>query len=141
MKRAASTRAALQRVTLPKMEVGPAGVDTEKRRHLRFDQMFAVALDSPMHGSMTCVARNISEGGMFLETRDPLPLGSAVRVHFAMPNGDGEIVANAEVKNHYFLNFNDSEGPRAISGMGVRFVSFEAGGNDCVQSLRRRVLH
>jgi hypothetical protein len=114
----------------------------EQRRHLRLDQVFTVGLDSAAHGSFLGVARNISEGGMFVETREPLPLGSEVRVHFTMPDGGGEIVANAEVKGHYFLNYADAVGPRAIAGMGVRFLSFEVGGADSLSSgLRARVLH
>ncbi|HEY3355667.1 MAG TPA: PilZ domain-containing protein [Polyangia bacterium] len=115
----------------------------EQRRHLRFDQMFTVSLESPQHGHMRYIARNVSAGGMFLESREPLPLGCTVRVHFAMPDSDGEIVATGEVKNHYFLNFADASGARAITGMGIRFVGFEADGAESLQTgLRRfRVLH
>lgn len=97
----------------------------EKRRHLRFDQLFAVSLEAPQHGAQIYVARNVSEGGMFLESREPLPLGCAVLVHFSMPDGGGEIVARGEVKNHYFINYADATGPRAVAGMGIRFVKFE----------------
>jgi hypothetical protein len=115
----------------------------EKRRHLRLDQLFAVSLETTQHGDQVYVARNVSEGGMFLESRDPLPLGCPVLVHFTMPDGGGEIVARGEVKNHYFLNYADATGPRAMAGMGIRFVGFE---DDCRVSLtdelkRLRVLH
>ena len=92
---------------------------------MRFDQLFAVALEAPQHGAQVYVARNVSEGGMFLESREPLPLGCPVLVHFAIPDGGGEIVARGEVKNHYYLNYNDSTGPRAVAGMGIRFLEFE----------------
>jgi len=116
---------------------------SEKRQHLRFDKMLAVSLDSPHQPAARYIARNVSEGGMFLESRDPLPLGSTVRVHFAMPDSDDEITAVGEVKNHYFLNFADAGGPRAICGMGIRFLAFEADGAESLQTcLRRcRVLH
>jgi hypothetical protein len=97
----------------------------EKRRHLRFDQLFAVSLETPQDGTQIYVARNVSEGGMFLESREPLPLGCPVLVHFSMPDGGGEIVARGEVKNHYFINYADATGPRAVAGMGIRFVKFE----------------
>jgi hypothetical protein len=115
----------------------------ERRRYLRFDQMFTVSLEAPQMGAQRYVARNVSEGGMFLESCEPLPLGCPVRVHFAMPDGGGEIVAHGEVKNHYFLNYADATGPRAVSGMGIRFVAFESEGeNALADDLKRfRVLH
>jgi hypothetical protein len=131
-------------IPLAASAVAPRGpARQEKRRHLRLDQMFTVSLESVQHGPMRYLARNVSAGGMFLESREPLPLGSMVRVHFAMPDSDGEIVATGEVKNHYFLNFVDSTGARAITGMGIRFLTFEADGAESLQSgLRRfRVLH
>ena len=50
----------------------------EKRQHLRFDKMFSVRVESLLFGEMYCVARNVSAGGIFLELRDPLPLGATV---------------------------------------------------------------
>jgi hypothetical protein len=97
----------------------------EKRQHLRFDQLLAVSLEAPQHGAQIYVARNVSEGGMFLESREPLPLGCPVLVHFAIADDGIEIVARGEVKNHYFLNYNDATGPRSVSGMGIRFLEFE----------------
>ena len=119
--------------------MGPA----EKRRHLRFDHFFTVSLETPQHGAQSYVARNVSEGGMFLESREPLPLGCPVRVHFSMPDGGGEIVARGEVKNHYFLNYADATGPRAVAGMGIRFVAFEDTGDATLagELHHHRVLH
>jgi hypothetical protein len=116
----------------------------DKRRALRFDKVFPVAISSSAFGEGLGIARNISEGGMFLEMSDPLPLGCEIRVHFAMPGGDGEIVARGEVKGHYFLNFSDDEGPRTLTGVGVRFLDFEVGEQTLDRSLvrlRQRVVH
>jgi hypothetical protein len=115
----------------------------DKRSHLRFDQLFAVSLEAPQHGAQIYVARNVSEGGMFLESREPLPLGCEVLVHFSIPDGGGEIVARGEVKNHYFLNYSDSTGPRAVAGMGIRFLEFEEDTQSLLaESLQQqRVLH
>jgi hypothetical protein len=44
-----------------------------------------------------------------------------------MPDSNSEIVARGEVKNHYFLNYSDSEGgAHSLTGMGIRFIEFEA---------------
>ena len=80
---------------------------------------------------------------MFLETRDPLPLGSQVRVHFVMERGQGEIVARAEIKNHYYLNFKDGCDVRRVTGMGIKFLAFEREGNNLLQTslTRYKTLH
>ncbi len=115
----------------------------EKRQHLRFDKMFSVRVESLLFGEMYCVARNVSAGGIFLELRDPLPLGATVRVCFPVPDGSGDVVATGEVKNHYFVNFTQGGVTKAISGMAVRFTSFEDESHhvltDCLS--RMRVLH
>jgi PilZ domain len=123
--------------------VPPAEPAAEKREHLRFDKVFPVRVESILFGEIGCIARNVSAGGIFLETRDPLPLGSRVRVCFLTPDESAEIVALGEVKNHYFLNFNQAGVAKAVSGMAVRFLGFEAEGqhvlNDCLD--RFRILH
>ena len=115
----------------------------DQRAHLRFDKMFTVRVESPLFGECYCVARNVSAGGIFLEMRDPLPLGASVRVCFLAPDNSGEVVATGEVKNHYFINFTQAGVTRAVSGMAVRFTSFENDGAhilaDCLS--RMRVLH
>ncbi len=116
---------------------------TEQRQHLRFDKAFPVRVESILFGDMPCVARNVSAGGIFLETREPLPLGARVRVCFPIPFGDGEVVALGEVKNHYFINYSQHGENKAISGMAVRFSSFEEESahvlRDCLT--RMRILH
>jgi hypothetical protein len=116
---------------------------SEQRAHFRFDKMFTVRLESPLFGESYCIARNVSAGGIFLELPDPLPLGATVRVCFLTPDSSGEVVATGEVKNHYFINFTQGGTSRAVSGMAVRFTSFENEGHhilaDCLS--RMRVLH
>lgn len=105
--------------------MGCPAAKTEKRASLRFDLTFPVLVSADGFGTFRCIARNISEGGMFLQTGNPLPLGSVIRIHFAMENGQDEIVALAEIKNHYYLSFSDGSDLRSVTGMGVKFVEFE----------------
>ena len=115
----------------------------EQRAHLRFDKMFTVRIESVLFGEIYCIARNVSAGGIFLELQDPLPLGATIRVCFPVPDGSGEVVATGEVKNHYFINYTHAGLSRAVSGMAVRFTSFENESHhvltDCLG--RMRVLH
>jgi hypothetical protein len=140
-----STGASAASAATPGGAISPgAGPDKgEQRQHLRFDKVFPVRVESILFGDTHCVARNVSAGGIFLETRDPLPLGSRVRVCFLTPDEATEIVGLGEVKNHYFLNYAQGGSAKAVSGMAVRFVGFEDSGqqtlNECLD--RFRVLH
>ncbi len=107
----------------------------ERRASPRLDKAFQVYVEGE-RGSAFGVARNISEGGMFIETRDPPPLGTQVRVTFT--SGAGEMTAVAEVRYVCHLigrPSEDSDRHAAVRGMGVRFLYFEAAG------VAPRVLH
>ncbi len=102
----------------------------ERRTAPRLDKVFPVFVEGD-GGAALGIARNISEGGMFVETRDPQPLGTQVRVSF--PSRDGEMVAVGEVRYvcHLIGRLPDvGPTPRhgAIRGMGVRFLYFEPDG-------------
>lgn len=115
----------------------------DQRQHLRFDKTFPVRVESILFGQIACIARNVSAGGIFLETRDPLPLGAQVRVSFLNSDESAEIVAVGEVKNHYFMNYVDRGVTRSVGGMAVRFTAFEDQGQHILRECldRLRVLH
>jgi hypothetical protein len=112
----------------------------EKRQHLRFDKVFPVRVESVLFGELPGVARNVSAGGIFIEMRDPLPLGARVRISFRNPEETAEIVAVGEVKNHYFVNYVQGGATRSVTGMAVRFEGFENESGqileDCLNRLR-----
>ena len=114
-----------------------------KRQAMRFETAFPVILSSETFGECNAMARNISAGGILLEVSEPLPLGTEVRVHFAMPESMATIVARGEVKNHYFLNFSDAGGQRSLTGMAVKFSEFEADSRELMGlgMTRMRILH
>ncbi len=105
---------------------GSRGSAPERRSNPRLDKVFPVYLEGERGGGVG-VARNISEGGMFVETREPQPLGSQVRVTF--PSQTGEMTAVAEVRYVCHLLGRSAAGilNGAIRGMGVRFLYFEPG--------------
>ena len=122
------------------LQVSAVATNPEKRQHLRFDKVFPVRVESVLFGELPGVARNVSAGGIFIEMRDPLPLGARVRISFLNPEETAEIVAVGEVKNHYFVNYVQGGATRSISGMAVRFEGFENESqhilNDCLNRLR-----
>lgn len=105
----------------------PAG--RERRTAARLDKVFRVFLEGD-RGHGLGVARNISEGGMFVETRVPEPIGSQVRITF--PSDAGEMTAVGEVRYicHLLGKGRGGTGPVALRGMGVRFMYFEPGEAD-----------
>lgn len=107
-----------------------------------FDSLFTILLTSDQFGEQRCIARNITENGIFIECRDVLPLGAAVQVHFLAQDGHGEIVANAVVRNHYFLSYSGQAAVKRLVGMGLKFVDFEPGDEDLAAAMvRHRRVH
>jgi hypothetical protein len=103
-----------------------AGRPSDRRTEPRLDKVFRVYLEGE-RGTGLGIARNISEGGMFVETRAPQPIGSQVRVTF--PSEAGDMTAVAEVRYVCHLLGRTPvahRGPLALRGMGVRFLYFEA---------------
>src|SRR6266508_4394418 len=97
----------------------------DRRLAARLDKVFRVYLEGE-RGAGLGIARNISEGGMFVETRAPHPIGSQVRVTF--PSDGGEMSAVGEVRYVCHLlgrTAAPDRGPLALRGMGVRFLYFE----------------
>ena len=84
-------------------------LNVERRHWSRLDQLFPVLVESNAFGFKNCVARNVSKGGMFLETREPLPLGSMIRVYFALPQTRNGISATGKVNNHYYFPIQNLE--------------------------------
>jgi hypothetical protein len=99
----------------------------ERRDGTRLDKVFRVYLDGD-HGCALGIARNISRGGLFVETRAPQPIGSQVRITF--PSESGNMLAVAEVRYVCHLlarGHGRAPGPLAMRGMGLRFLYFEVG--------------
>jgi hypothetical protein len=104
---------------------------SERRRTSRFDKVFPVWLSLDC-GKYRGIARNISAGGMFIETRDPAPLGGKVAVVFADQDTGVELQASAEVRYQCSIEYGGPTGPLALRGMGVRFVGFQAGAEPAI---------
>ena len=100
---------------------------SDRRTGSRLDKVFPVWLEG-VHGCGMGIARNISEGGMFVEPATPHPIGSQVQVSF--PSESGDMVAVGEVRYvcHLVGRKAGQDVHAAVHGMGVRFLYFEARG-------------
>ncbi len=95
-----------------------------RRRDYRLDKVFSVYITGDS-GSAFGIARNISEGGMFIETNELYPLSSRMQVTFSFPECDTEMTAMAEVVHLCFLDRTAAGGLRSVlTGIGVRFMGF-----------------
>ena len=99
----------------------------DRREAARLDKVFPVYLDGERGVGMG-IARNISPGGMFVETRAPQPIGSQVRITFSAEGGDMTAIAEVRYVCHLLgRSGSDASGPLALRGMGMRFIYFETG--------------
>jgi hypothetical protein len=88
----------------------------------RFDKAFPVFLEGD-RGVASGIGRNITDTGMFVETREPFPLGTRVKVTFSSPHG-AEMTLEGEVRYQCYINFARPDLSRAgMRGIGLKFVS------------------
>jgi hypothetical protein len=101
--------------------------EPERRDTARLDKVFHVYVDGE-RGPGLGIARNISRGGIFVETRAPQPIGSQVRITFPSESGNMHAVAEVRYVCHLLgRGPGQLPGPQAVRGMGLRFLYFEAG--------------
>src|SRR5436305_1406272 len=93
--------------------MGQRGGGDDKRNELRAVHRLAVELEIEGQ-SVSTLARNVSLGGIFLETEAPLREGAQVRLRFTVPAQREPIVTIAEVR---WLEKD---------GVGLRFVGLRA---------------
>jgi hypothetical protein len=96
----------------------------DRRTERRLDKVFAVYIAGAW-GSSFGIARNISEGGMFLEAPDPYPLGGRMEITFSLPGSQVELTVIGEVVHLCFLNRTAGGSlRRPVVGLGLRFCGF-----------------
>jgi uncharacterized protein (TIGR02266 family) len=67
-------------------------------------------------------SENISEGGLFVATPDPLPLGARVTVSFTLPNQRDAIRCDTQVAWNLGTD-NSTRVTERVPGMGLKFVN------------------
>ncbi len=86
------------------------------------------------HNFYTGFTENISTGGLFIATRDILPIGSTFPVTFTLSNHAAPVVVECEVRWQRLEQLDNRE---CVPGMGVRFVGLDAASqraiNDFIQ--------
>ena len=91
-----------------------------KRKATRLHHEIPVAYRS-VGSFLTDWATNISQGGLFINTRNPLPVGTAVRILIQLPGEpqavaiEGKVTRVTEYDNHHNM----------VPGMGVEFTDLD----------------
>ncbi len=91
-----------------------------KRRAMRLHHEIPVAYRS-VGSFLSDWATNISHGGLFINTRKPLPVGTAVRILIQLPGASfpceltGRVTRMAEFDNHANM----------VPGMGIEFTGLD----------------
>jgi hypothetical protein len=114
---------------------------SERRRTLRFDKVFTVYLTTP-EGMTRGIGRNISSTGMFVETREPMPLGGRLKVTFSGEDGT-EMTCLCEVRYQVAMSYGKKDGLAGCSrGVGLRLVAYETKEDHPLLLVdRERVMH
>lgn len=110
--------------------VRPAGV--ERRRSSRVDLLVRVDYKT-VDELFSEFARNINEGGMFVETDTPPELGSSVALQFQIPGSDEPIQVMGRVVR--VSRGERDEGP----GMGIEFEDLDAQSRELINELVRNL--
>ncbi len=89
----------------------------DKRQHLRIETKAEV---SYMFGSecFNETILNISQGGIFIKTDNPLQMDDNIEIKFTLPNIDRALKVMGQVK--WIKRVENEEGP---PGMGLQFTS------------------
>lgn len=82
-------------------------------------------------------ATNISEHGIFIETKKPKQPGTSVRLHFQLPDSEKKIEVLGEViwVNPYKAGADKEYNP----GMGIKFMNLKEVDRDKILSLVKRI--
>jgi uncharacterized protein (TIGR02266 family) len=110
------------------------GAESEKRRSERAPLVVRVDYTT-VDAFFSEFTANINEGGLFIETENPPPAGTAVVLNFKLPGEEEPIRSNGRVV--WTAGEGAAEGP----GMGIEFEHLDAAArariDEVVRNLRR----
>jgi uncharacterized protein (TIGR02266 family) len=95
-----------------------SGSFIEKRQSPRVQYQTQVTVTSE-HNFYTGLSLDISEGGIFIATHQPLPMGTEVEIEFSIPNFPEAIRAVGRVQWVREFSYSTSD---VHPGMGVQFL-------------------
>lgn len=120
------------KVSAQRAIVFDAPASPERRRAERADLVVRVDYQT-VDEFFSEFARNINEGGVFVESESPQPLGTQVDLHFKLPGSDEPVQVSGSV-------VRTSPGtPDEPSGMGIAFGELDTETRHQINELVRRL--
>lgn len=101
------------------------------RRHARIPLKVVVKVTGKKDFPFT-MSRDISEGGVFLVTRQPPPPGTKMRLEFTLPDTPMIIAVEAEAVSS--LPYDSAKGDGGLYGVGVRFLNLQEEAKDAIRA-------
>ncbi len=81
-------------------------------------------------------ARNINDGGIFVETDTPQPIGTSVELEFKLPGADRPIEVIGNVVRSIDTN---QAAPNGIAGMGIEFENLDSDVREQINKIIQRL--
>jgi type IV pilus assembly protein PilZ len=103
---------------------------SERRRERRVPVQIQIQYKTA-DGFFQDYIRNLSLGGIFIETEKPLPMNTKLRVEFCLPAMEDPITADGIVV--HTLRVGQTSKP-TVSGMGIRFSDLETTSKQIIES-------
>jgi len=102
----------------------------QAREHPRYEVSIPVDC-STRHLFVSNHVCNISRGGLFIQSADPLPLNTEVSLVLHLPETGRNIFATGRVM---WSSDIEKESPRVVPGSGIRFVGMTASDRAALES-------
>jgi type IV pilus assembly protein PilZ len=112
------------------LDAGASEIEVERRRSSRAPLVVRVSY-STVDALFSDFARNINEGGMFIETDTPAEPDTHVTVRFQLPGSEEPVQARGRVA------WVRTAGGDAPAGMGIEFESLAADARSRIDALVR----
>ena len=111
---------------------GAGALSEERRKSQRADLVVRVDYRT-VDELFSDFARNINEGGIFVETSNPHPLGTGVSLQFRIPGSEEPIQVSGTVVRHSGSETGE------LSGMGIEFGELDRQSRQRINGLVRRL--
>ncbi len=110
----------------------PHAQEGERRKSQRADWVVRVDYQT-VDELFSEFARNINEGGIYVETETPQPIGTAVSLHFQLPGSEDPVEVTGRVVRH------GDPGAGELPGMGVEFDDLGRQERELINDLIRQL--
>jgi type IV pilus assembly protein PilZ len=120
------------KISAQRAVVSDASASLERRRAERADLVVRVDYQT-VDEFFSEFARNINEGGLFVESELPQPLGTTVDLHFQLPGSDEPVQVSGSVVRT--TPGSDDE----PSGMGIAFGDLDTETRQQINEMVRRL--